>query len=139
MYTHKPPRGTKVIVRPEVDAHGKYAGVVFEVVEHKQVNVVIADQHGFRLRCKPEYLDPAPTGDQPTAPVESLPPLYVGEVFTVTAGTLRGVDETTLLVVIGLNGLAYKAALLGGNKNRYFRNVARASMRPVPLDQILNR
>jgi hypothetical protein len=140
--TPKPPIGSRVIINPAVDADQRYSGVVFTVIEHLRTYVLVQDvpSAGRKVRVKPAHLLPAPdTGGLPAVAIveEYQPPLPVGAVFTVTGGALGCLDETALLVVIGVNGLAYKAALLGGNNDRYWPKVARAAMRPVDMAPVL--
>jgi len=141
--TTKPPIGSLVIINPAIDADQRYVGMVFKVIQHLRTNVVVEDVNPAskrKLKAKPEQLQPAPAaGEIPAVATvqEYQPPLPIGTVFTVTGGALDGADETTLLVVIGLNGPAYKAARLGGNSNRYWPKVARAAMRPVDMTTVL--
>jgi hypothetical protein len=147
-----PALNNKVIIRPEVDADQKYSGIVFTVVEHLRTNIVIeATGPGKellshdRVRVNPKYVTPAPDGyDQHTTataqlvPIQS--PLSVGEVCTAVPDSLRGVDESTLLVVIGFSGrVAYQVAPLGGDSGRVFKNVARAALNPIPLQEVGER
>lgn len=148
----KPAIGSKVIIRPENDPEQEFTGIVFEVIDHQRVNISIkALGEGAallgrraRLRLKPDLVQAAPEGyDATTTATAQLVPFYdlipVGAVFTVSAGALRGVDSSTLLVVLGGNGTSYKAAKLGGDNDRYFPKVARAAMTVVPLDEIAER
>jgi hypothetical protein len=144
---------SKVIIRPEVDPDMTYAGIVFKVVDHARINITIeavsdgaAQQLGrrSRLRLNPDMVTAAPEGyDAATTATAAFvpyqPSVPVGAVFTVPAGALRGVDASTLLVVIGTNGAAYKAARLGGDDHRYFPKVARAAMTVVPTAELPTR
>ncbi len=145
----KPAIGSRVIIKPECDAELEYTGVVFEVVDHQRVNIDIkalgegAKRLGrkAKLRLNPDLVTAAPDGydDHTTATATLVPyyePIPLGAVFTVKAGALRGVSESTLLVVLDVNRQVYKAARLGGDDNRYFPKVARAAMTVVPFDQI---
>lgn len=147
-----PPIDSMVIIKPEVDATMKYAGVVFKVVGHLRTNIRLEAVGAgaallgrqARLRINPDLVIAAPADADASSTATSvvvpyLPPLVLGTVFTVPAGTLRGVDESTLLVVLGTKGPAYQAARLGGDEDRYFRSVARAAMREVPLAELRKR
>lgn len=150
--TTKPAVNSTVIIRPELDADMTYAGIPFTVVEHRRTNIVVEAQGPAanmlppkrrRLLVKPEHVTAAPAdmpeGTATSVMVDYHPPITLGAVFTVPAGVLRGVTPNTLLVVIGTNGEAYKAARLGGDGDRYFPKVARAAMTEVPAAELAAR
>lgn len=149
MSSTKPAIGSKVIVNPDVDPGRRYTGIVYTVVDHLKVNIVlepVAETDGStgtpqirrpRLRINPIDVLPAPKDGTTPAVAAYQPPLPTGTVFTVSEGALRGVDGGTLLVVIGHNGPAHKAARLGGNDGRYWPKVARSAMRPVDVTSLL--
>ena len=157
----KPALKTRVIVRPECDPDQEYAGIVYEVAEHPRGKYVIVEAIGNgalyagaarsrRLKIDPVMLTtdvPDDYDKHTSATMRPFPlyPLYhVGEVFTVPADVLPGVDESTLMVITGLAGTShnrsYQAATLGGDfdrdGDRWFKKVAAAAIRQVPLAEI---
>lgn len=94
------------------------------------------------MRLNPTLVTAAPAAGEP-APVATVvpyqPPLNLGEVVTAVPGALRGVDESTLLVVTGGRNGAYQVARLGGDRGRYFGGVARSALNPVPIHEVAER
>jgi hypothetical protein len=158
--TTKPAVGTPVIIRPECDPDMKYYGIVWKVAEVPARGKFItleAIGNGAKYlggarrgRFEPSLVTTeVPDGydKDTTETCVSIPifPLYhVGQVFTVPAGVLPGVDEDTLMVITGLAGdwrvQSYSAVKLGGDfddrGDRWFKKVAAAAIRLVPLSDI---
>jgi hypothetical protein len=155
----KPALRSKVIVRPECDPDMKFPGIVFEVVEHPRGKYIIIEAIGngakhlgqrSKVRIEPSMVTTeVPDGyDKDTTQYATSMTIYdlyhIGQVFTVPADVLPGVDEATPLVITGLVGdwrvRSYSAVKLGGDYtddgDRFFKKVAAAAIRVVPLAEL---
>jgi hypothetical protein len=119
--------GDKVIVDPQFDLGGRFAGVVFEVERFKQVNVLLrpisGSPDGRKLNCRPSLLLAA-TDDVPQSTTvigrPYVPHLYPGEVVTVESTHRKWTyaDDQRFVVLNQTTPDRVKVAKLGGEEGR---------------------
>lgn len=127
--------GDKVIVNPDLDLSGTYAGRVFEVVKlptkSNEVNATLEPVHGGRrLKARPAYLRHAPADSL----LPQADPMVRFQVAHPLGTVVRFQHE--LHVVIGdYKDGTHKICKLGGS-DRYYTHVPHSAIEVVPVEEI---
>jgi hypothetical protein len=131
----------QVMINDQV-ARPSVRGVIYRVVDHLKVNLVLEPVGGGRrVRVKPEYLVPAPTGTATAARVETIPyqpPLHPGQLVTVTGVGWKEPAGQLYVVLREKADTRVSIARLGGDpQGRYWPSIPRGMLTTVEASRVI--
>jgi hypothetical protein len=117
-------------------------GVIYRVVDHLRVDLVLEPVGGGRrVRVKPAYLVPAPTGTATAARVETIPyqpPLNPGQIVTVTGVGWKQPAGQLYVVLKEKADTRVSIARLGGDpQGRYWPGIPRGMLTTVEASRVI--